>query len=215
MIVMKKPVLAATASLFVLSACTGGFENRAQEGAAIGAATGAVWGLLTGNNAKQQRSKAVTGAIIGGIAGGLIGTALDAQAAELQQSIGDDRVQIINTGSELVVRMPDDILFATDSTEVRPDLRQDLAALAAHLQRYPDSTVQVIGHTDNTGPAAYNRNLSLGRANAVAAILIANGVPSWRIATIGRGEDDPIATNLTPEGRAQNRRVEIVIIPNG
>jgi outer membrane protein OmpA-like peptidoglycan-associated protein len=105
-------------------------------------------------------------------------------------------------------------LFATDSAAVRPDLRSDLNAVAASLLRYPNSTIQVVGHTDNTGTAAYNQDLSQRRAVSVASILRESGVPGGRIAAVGRGEDQPIASNLTPEGRAQNRRVEIIIRPN-
>jgi outer membrane protein OmpA-like peptidoglycan-associated protein len=93
-------------------------------------------------------------------------------------------------------------------------LQSDLGVLARHLQKYRNSTVQVVGHTDNVGDANYNLNLSRRRAAAVTAVLVSNGVSSGRVATIGKGEDQPIASNLTAQGRAQNRRVEIIIIPN-
>ena len=110
--------------------------------------------------------------------------------------------------------MPQDILFATDSAALRPDLQSDLRTVAQSLLAYPNTTVQVIGHTDNTGDASYNLNLSQRRAASVANVLISQGVPGFRVQTFGRGEDQPIADNLTPEGRARNRRVEIVILPN-
>jgi outer membrane protein OmpA-like peptidoglycan-associated protein len=113
----------------------------------------------------------------------------------------------------LVVTLPQDILFATDSAVVRSGLQSDLGALARNLQDYPSTTVQVIGHTDNVGDAGYNQDLSSRRASSVSTILTANGVASYRIQSYGRGEDAPVATNLTPEGRAQNRRVEIIISP--
>jgi outer membrane protein OmpA-like peptidoglycan-associated protein len=109
--------------------------------------------------------------------------------------------------------MPQDLLFAVDSAAVRPDLRADLSAVASSLLRYPNSRIEVIGHTDNTGAAAYNQDLSQRRAVSVAGVLREGGVPGARIAAFGRGEDQPIASNLTPEGRAQNRRVEIIIRP--
>jgi len=105
------------------------------------------------------------------------------------------------------------VLFATDSAALRPDLSRDVQAVAQSLLKYPNSTIQVIGHTDNTGTAAYNQDLSQRRAASVAGVLMGAGVPSSRIATIGRGEDQPIASNLTPQGQAQNRRVEIIIRP--
>jgi outer membrane protein OmpA-like peptidoglycan-associated protein len=110
--------------------------------------------------------------------------------------------------------MPQDILFAVDSASVSGSLQDDLGAVANSLRRYPDSTVEVVGHTDNTGSAAYNQDLSQRRASAVASILASYGVSSGRIRAYGRGEDQPIASNLTVDGRAQNRRVDIFIRPN-
>jgi outer membrane protein OmpA-like peptidoglycan-associated protein len=121
---------------------------------------------------------------------------------------------VTNNGQYLVVNMPQDLLFATDSAVVRGDLTRDLRAIAASLQKYPTSNISVVGHTDNTGTAAYNLDLSQRRASSVAAILRDSGVSSSRMTIVGRGEDQPIASNLTPEGRAQNRRVEIIIRPN-
>lgn len=219
--VVRFSTLAAVAGLMAVTACTdintvtGNPRTRTNEGIGVGAATGALFGILSGKNAKQRRNSAIVGALVGGAIGGAVGNKLDQQAAELQANIGDGRIQIINNGDSLVVRMPQDILFAVDSTTVSNALRSDLAVVAANLNRYPGSTVVVLGHTDSTGSAAYNLDLSARRANAVANILIANGVAPGRVRSIGRGEDQPIATNLTPAGRAQNRRVEIVIRPNG
>jgi len=112
-----------------------------------------------------------------------------------------------------VVTMPQDILFDTGSAKLRPRLRQSLRKLAANLKRHPNTTIRVLGHTDNTGSAGFNQNLSAKRARAVAGVLIRSGVQSSRIRAIGRGEDQPIATNQTAAGRHQNRRVEIVIRP--
>ncbi len=218
--IMKTSSLATAAALLAVTACTdintntGNPRTRTNEGIGVGAASGALFGILTGKNAKQRRNQAIVGAVIGGAIGGIAGSELDKQAADLQNSISNDRVQIINNGDHLIVRMPEDILFPVDSSILQNTLRQDIVALANNLQRYPGSTVDVIGHTDNTGTAAYNRDLSSRRASAVAAVLIANGVSGGRIRTIGRGEDSPIASNLNASGRAQNRRVEIVIRPN-
>ena len=216
---LKNSTLAITVSLFAVSACTdintftGDSKTRANEGVGVGALGGALLGMLTGDNPKERRRRAIVGGVLGAAAGGVIGAQLDKQAAELQAAIGNDRVQIINTGTELIVIMPQDILFAIDSTVVRTALRRDLGALADNLQRFPGSTVDVVGHTDNTGTAAYNLDLSARRASAVAAVLIASGVSSARLRTIGMGEDAPIASNLTAAGRSENRRVEIVIRP--
>lgn len=217
----KLSTLAVTAVLFTVTACTdiskvtGDPKTRTNEGVGIGAATGALFGLLAGTSPKTKRNAAIAGAVIGGVAGGAIGAQLDTQAAELEAELGDGRIQIINTGSELIVRMPQDILFAVDSTVLQNTLRSDLGILARNILRYPGSTIEVLGHTDSTGTAAYNRDLSSRRANAVAAVLISNGVSGASIRTVGMGEDSPIASNLNASGRTQNRRVEIVIRPAG
>jgi outer membrane protein OmpA-like peptidoglycan-associated protein len=217
---LKSPILLAAVAALALSACTSpdtattNPNQRTQEGALIGGLIGAVAGAATGDDGGERRRGALIGGLVGAGVGAAIGNNLDRQAAELQQSM-DSRVQIINNGNELIVRMPQDILFPVDSAAVNPGLQDDLRALAASLQRYPNSTVQVVGHTDNTGAASYNQNLSERRANAVSAVLISAGVSSARIRAFGLGESDPLTSNLTEEGRAQNRRVDIRIIPNG
>jgi len=216
----KTLLVLATTSAFALVACadvntpTTNPNQRTTASAGIGAIAGALLGASRADSKKERSENIIKGAVVGGIAGGLIGSQLDKQAAELQAEISDDRIQIINTGEVLIVRMPQDILFPVDSAALQPTLRSDLGALANNLQRYPGSTVEITGHTDNTGSAAYNQDLSQRRAGAVAGVLINNGVSAGRIRTIGAGEDQPIASNLTAAGRAQNRRVEIIIRPN-
>mgnify|MGYP000586735760 CR=1 FL=1 len=132
--------------------------------------------------------------------------------AMVRRDLGNSRATVTNTGDRLIVTMPQDILFATDSASVRSDLQRDLRVVASNLQAYPNSTVQVIGHTDNVGDASYNQDLSTHRGNAVANILVDSGIPYSRIQSFGRGEDQPLASNLSAEGRSQNRRVEIYCI---
>ncbi|RPE67198.1 outer membrane protein OmpA-like peptidoglycan-associated protein [Pacificibacter maritimus] len=186
-------------------------NSKTQQGAIAGALVGGIIGLSQDDG---KLGKAAAGAAIGGALGAGIGSLLDKQAADLRQDLGNDDVTIVNTGSELIVTLPQDILFATDSAVVRSGLQSDLGALARNLQDYPSTTVEVVGHTDNTGSASYNQDLSARRAASVSTILTANGVASYRIKSYGRGEDAPIATNLNAEGRAQNRRVEIIISPS-
>ncbi|MCA0044490.1 OmpA family protein [Celeribacter litoreus] len=197
-----------------LTACMDTYDSSSNtaQGAALGAALGGIAAAATVGG-DDKLSKVAAGAIVGGAIGGAIGNQLDKQAAALRQDLGNGDVKIVNTGSQLIVTMPQDILFATDSAVVVPSLQNDLRALAANLQDYPNTTIQVIGHTDNTGSASYNQELSTRRASAVATILTANGVAPYRVRAYGRGEDQPVATNLTPEGRAMNRRVEIIITP--
>ena len=200
-----------------LAACTPpyladeeGSNQRTINGAMIG---GAIGGLLGLTSDKNKTKRTIAGAAAGAAIGAAIGQGLDRQAAQLREEIGDDRVQIENTGTELVVTLPDDILFDVDSDTVSAALRTDLLAVAANLNANPDSTIDVIGHTDNTGSAAYNRDLASRRAGSVASVLIDGGVAAGRITSFGKGEDEPVASNLTEEGRARNRRVEIIIRP--
>lgn len=223
---MKKniPLLTAATALIALTACTDPYSqgysgspgadpnaNR-NSGAITGALIGGVFGAT--RKGDDKLAKAATGAIVGGLIGGAIGSSLDQQAQELRRDLDTNGVSVVNTGDRLVVTMPQDVLFATDSSAVRPDLQRDLYTLAGSLNRYPDTTVEVVGHTDSNGEAAYNQRLSQSRANSVADILVGAGVPRGRVVAYGRGEDQPVATNLTPEGRAQNRRVEFIIRPN-
>lgn len=201
----------ATAGALALGACTPTEPSNARTGAIAGGLIGAAIGSQRDDD---RLATAVVGGVIGAAIGGAIGESLDRQAAELDQAIQDDRVRIVNTGDRLIVTLPEGILFATDSAAVSPSIQGDLYAVASNLNRYPNSRVQVIGHTDNTGSAAYNQDLSERRATSVAAILQSGGVNPARLRAIGKGEDQPVASNLTPEGRQQNRRVEIIIIPN-
>lgn len=212
----KLSLVLAASTLGLVSACTTDGPNgnqQARSGAAIGAGLGALAGIISGDNGRERRDNAIRGALIGGALGGGIGNALDRQEEELRAQMGSN-VGIVNNGNNLVVTLPQDILFATDSTAVSGASNADLRTLAGSINRYPDTTVNVIGHTDNVGDASYNFDLSQRRAQSVTSVLINAGVSPARIRSVGRGEDAPVATNLTAEGRQQNRRVEIVITPN-
>ncbi len=219
MTLSKMSLAVALCGVMVLTACEtmtdpNNPNRNAQSQAAIGAGIGAVAGLLLGDTAQERRNGALVGAAIGAGIGGVNGAALDRQEAELRQQLGSN-ARIVNTGSQLVVTLPQDILFATGDATLTGGLRNDLNALASSINNFPDTTVNVIGHADNTGGAAFNQDLSARRAQSVSSALMSSGVSPNRIRSIGRGEDAPIASNLTAEGRAQNRRVEITITPNG
>ncbi|MGB0959670.1 MAG: OmpA family protein [Halocynthiibacter sp.] len=184
---------------------------RAKSGALIGAAIGGVIGAT--RKGDNKLGKTAVGAAVGAAAGALVGTALDAQARDLEENLDNKDVKIENTGSELIVTMPQDLLFDVDSAKLSPALRDDLNTLAANLGKYPDSTIDVIGHTDNTGSAEHNQALSTERAHSVAYTLMDAGVAPARVRAIGRGEDEPVASNLSEEGKRQNRRVNIIIRP--
>jgi outer membrane protein OmpA-like peptidoglycan-associated protein len=214
---MKTPLILAVAGTLGLTACVDPNaypddpNGRTKSGAVIGGLVGAVAGAATAKDGDEFKG-AVLGGALGAGAGALIGADLDRQAAELRGSLNSN-ISVTNTGEYLIVNMPQDLLFATDSAAVRPDLTSDLRTVASSLLKYPNSRIEVIGHTDNTGSAAYNQDLSQRRAVSVASVLRESGVPGARVAAYGRGEDQPIASNLTPEGRAKNRRVEIIIRP--
>lgn len=216
----KKTMILGAVSLFTLAACTdpryqqGGERQRTAQGAAAGAAIGALLGATREGGRDRVRNAAV-GAAIGAAVGGAIGYSLDQQAAELRNDFDNDEIDVINTGDELIVRMPEAILFDFDSAILEPQLRSDLFVLADSLNKYPNSVVTVTGHTDNTGSAAYNQDLSERRAWAVADVLRTGGVAGSRIRVVGAGESQPIATNQTAAGRRLNRRVDITITPTG
>ncbi len=212
MSISKTTMALVAASGLALSACSNpdGTNNNTGTGALVGGLLGAVTGAAVSDNNKKG---AIVGGLIGAGVGAGVGNILDRQQRALQQEIGGSGAQIINNGDHLVVRMPEGILFATESAVVKNAIRNDLIAVARNLNEYPNSTVQVVGHTDNTGTNAFNQDLSERRASAVASILRQGGVSGSRLAVFGLGETRPIASNGSASGRAQNRRVEIVIIP--
>ncbi|WP_292023438.1 OmpA family protein [Maritimibacter sp. UBA3975] len=207
---LKPALVLPLVSVLALSACDT-MGQRERTGVAAGAAIGGLAGAaIPGNRA----ASAAVGALGGAVVGGLIGSQLDKQAGDLRSSFSNSNIQVINNGSFLKVVMPQGILFATDSSDVSPAIYPDLAALAQNLREYPNSTVQVLGHTDNTGQASYNLQLSQRRAQAVVGLLQSNGVGAARLQAVGKGDSEPVASNLSAEGRQQNRRVEVLIIPN-
>jgi len=214
---MKTTLILAAASTLALTACVdpNAYPNdpnaRTRSGAVLGGLIGAAAGIATAGDGDELKG-AIVGGALGAGTGALIGADLDRQAAELRGSLNSN-ISVTNTGDYLVVNMPQDLLFATDSATVRSDLTADLRTVAASLLKYPNSRIEVIGHTDNTGTAAYNQDLSQRRAVSVSGVLRESGVPGGRLSAYGRGEDQPVASNLTPEGRAQNRRVQIIIRP--
>ena len=212
----KFPLVLAAASLTFVAACdpaTAPNQNQnTQQGAIIGALGGAVISGIANRDedVRTRNQRIALGAALGGGAGALIGNNLDRQAEELRRELRND-VGVSNNGNNLVVVLSQDLLFATNSTQVSGISQNELAIVAQSLNRYPNTTVNVIGHTDNVGEAAFNQSLSERRANAVTNILMNNGVAPSRIRAIGAGENSPIASNLNASGRQMNRRVEIVI----
>jgi outer membrane protein OmpA-like peptidoglycan-associated protein len=195
------------AGTVVLSACAG--MSQKQKGAVIGATTGAAVGGVIGNQTGSTARGAIIGAIVGGAAGAIIGHQMDQQAKELSQTIKGATVERVGEG--INVTFASGLLFAFNSDEIQSTAGENLKELAASLNRYPDSQLLIVGHTDNVGDDAYNQGLSDRRANSAAAYLAAQGVARTRLATSGKGEAEPVATNDTDAGRQQNRRVEVAI----
>ncbi len=185
--------------------------KRTAIGALAGAAVGAGTGALIGGKKRAGRGALIGGAA-GAVVGGAIGNYLDRQAAEMKRRLPEAAVE--RQGDKLYVALPSGILFDVDKDQLRPAARQSLATAADVLVKYPDTYVTVEGHTDSTGSLEYNQSLSERRAMRVRDVLAQDGVPPARLAVRGYGETDPIADNSTPEGRQQNRRVQLEIRPN-
>ena len=187
--------------------------TRTQRGALIGAGIGAVAGLLSGDDATERRQRAMVGAGVGALAGGAVGAYQDRQEAALRSQLAGTGVDVIRDGDNITLNMPGAITFGFDSSALQPQFRPVLDDLAMTLNEYNQTIIEVAGHTDSVGDAAYNQNLSEQRAATVANYLAGRGVMRDRMITIGAGETRPIASNDTEAGRAQNRRVEITLVP--
>jgi outer membrane protein OmpA-like peptidoglycan-associated protein len=184
--------------------------SKAAKGAGYGAAAGAVVGLLTKGD---KLDNALIGAGVGAIAGGGVGYYMDVQEAKLRQQMAGTGVTVNRNGDQITLNMPGNITFATDSADLRGEFFSVLDGVATVLDEYGKTVIEVAGHTDSTGTDQYNQRLSERRADTVAQYLATRGVQSARLLTIGAGESYPVASNETAEGRQQNRRVELTIVP--
>jgi outer membrane protein OmpA-like peptidoglycan-associated protein len=199
----------ATSTLLFQSCAT---TTKTQKGTVIGAATGGTLGAIIGKKAGNTAVGAIIGGAIGGTAGALIGRKMDRQAEEIKQSIPN--AEVIREGEGIIVKFDSGILFDVNQSTLKTNARSNIESLATSLKNNPETTVLIVGHTDATGSDAYNQKLSVRRAEAVRSYTIAQGIASSRLSTEGRGESEAISDNTTEEGRALNRRVEIVIVAN-
>jgi outer membrane protein OmpA-like peptidoglycan-associated protein len=190
-----------------MSACAS--LNKKEEGAIIGATAGAAVGGVIGNQTGSTARGAIIGAVVGGTAGAIIGHQMDQQAKELSQNIKGATVERVGEGIE--VTFASGLLFAFDSDSIQAAAGTNLRELASSLQKYSDSQLLIVGHTDNVGDDSYNQALSQRRSNSAATYLAAQGVARTRLAATGKGESEPVATNDTDAGRQKNRRVEVAI----
>ena len=199
----------AMAALLLIGAAGCSSMNKKEKGAIIGAAAGgAIGGIIGGNNGSTAKG-AIIGAVVGGAAGAIIGHQMDQQAKELEQNIPGATVERVGEGIQ--VTFASGLLFGFDSDVVRGDARSNLNELARSLDRYDESNLLIVGHTDAVGRESYNQDLSERRAESAASYLISQGVDRNRVDTRGLGETEPVATNETDSGRAKNRRVEVAI----
>lgn len=180
---------------------------------AVGAGIGAIGGYLLGDLIGGDRTAQILGAGIGGLAGGAVGQYMDRQEARLRQQTAGTGIDIERQGDQLVLRMPEGITFAYNRYDIQPQFRGTLDQVAATLQEYRSTAIDIYGHTDSTGSDSYNQTLSERRAQSVADYLVMRGIDRVRLATRGFGESQPIADNGTDAGRAANRRVELRIVP--
>lgn len=186
--------------------------TNTQKGAGIGAAAGGTIGALIGKKAGNTAVGAIIGGALGGTAGAFIGRNMDKQAKEIEKSIPG--AEVIPAGEGIIVKFDSGLLFEFGKATLSTAAKQNIDNLAASLNKYPNTDILVVGHTDAVGSDAVNDKLSLERANSVSSYAASKGVSNARLRTSGKGKNEPIASNDTEQGRAQNRRVEIVIVAN-
>jgi len=201
----------AIATAGLLSSSCNSF-TKTQKGAAIGAGAGGVIGAFVGKAAGNTALGAIIGGAVGGTAGAVIGHKMDKQAAEIQQSVPG--ATVVRQGEGILVKFDSGILFDVDQAGLKTAAQTNLKNLATSLNSNPETNITIIGHTDSTGTYQHNMDLSVRRAEAVKSYIANSGVNASRMSTLGKGPTEPIASNATPDGRTQNRRVEITIVAN-
>jgi outer membrane protein OmpA-like peptidoglycan-associated protein len=212
----KGSLVVAIAAAVALAGCaatedfaTNPEKQKTRQGAGIGALGGAVAGLLIDGGWQG----ALIGAGVGALAGGAVGNYQDKQEKKLRQQMAGTGVEVVRKGDNITLDMPGNVTFAFDKSDLNPQFYPVLDKVAQTLLEYDQTVIQVAGHTDSTGSHAYNMKLSEQRAASVKTFLAGRGVPTQRMHTVGAGPDHPIADNSTEAGRAENRRVEITIVP--
>lgn len=222
---MKSQAIKTTATALVaammLSGCatyTGQTQdpndpNRTRNNALIGAGIGAVAGLLSGGDATERRQRALVGAGVGGLAGGAVGAYQDRQEAELRRQTAGTGIDVSREGDIIKLNLPDGVTFDFGKSNLKPQFYPALNNVAETLKQYDQTIVEVSGHTDAIGSDEANQRLSEQRAASVANYLTGQGLMRERFEVVGMGENYPVASNETDSGRAQNRRVEIRVLP--
>ena len=209
-----KIITKTAVGLAMVAIVLGGCKNMSKttKGAIIGTAGGAAAGAVIGKAAGNTAMGAIIGAAVGGVTGAVIGKKMDKQAKEIENSVPGAKVERVGEG--IVVEFADKVLFGFDRSDLSGSAEGNLDKLVNVLKEYPDTNIEIQGHTDSKGTDSYNEGLSSRRASAVATYLRNRGVSSSRVSTRGFGETAPIASNDTDDGRSQNRRVDFLITAN-
>ena len=207
---LQKSVFSIVLASLILAGCKS--MNKTQKGAVIGTAGGAAAGAVIGRAAGNTAMGAIIGAAVGGVTGAVIGRKMDKQAEEIEKTVPGAKVERVGEG--IVVDFTEKILFGYDRSDLNPSSQDNLDKLVNVLKEYPDTNIEVQGHTDSKGSEDYNMGLSERRANAVSNYLINRGVAGSRVVTKGYGESAPVADNTSDDRRAQNRRVTFLITAN-
>ncbi len=213
-----------TAALIIAAAVTTGCTtinpytgeqqtSKAVKGAAIGAGVGAVVGIISGDNSRERRKRALIGAGVGAVAGGSVGVYMDVQEAKLREQLQGTGVSVTREGDNVILNMPGNVTFATNSADLNANFFSVLDSVVLVLNEYDKTLIEIVGHTDSTGAADFNQRLSERRAQSVATYLQSRELKTERMSILGMGKNQPIADNSMPEGRQQNRRVELTLIP--
>ncbi|PKP31167.1 MAG: hypothetical protein CVT99_09660 [Bacteroidetes bacterium HGW-Bacteroidetes-16] len=206
----KMNLMVIACAALILSGCSS--LNKTQKGGAVGVVAGGTMGAVIGNASGNTALGAIIGAAVGGATGAIIGHQMDKQAEEIENTIPDAKVDRVGEG--IVVEFSSNVLFGYDQSTLSTDAKISLNKLVKVLNTFPDTDIEIQGHTDSKGSESYNNNLSLKRADKVSDYLRYNGVEANRISIKGFGESMPKYDNSTADGRAQNRRVEFLITAN-
>jgi outer membrane protein OmpA-like peptidoglycan-associated protein len=207
---LRMGLVVVISAAFLFTGCAS--WNKTQKGAAIGTATGGAAGAVIGRASGNTALGAIIGAAVGGGAGAIIGRQMDKQAEEIAKTVPDAKVERVGEG--IVVEFSSNILFAFDKSNLSEEAKTNLDKLVVVLNSYPDTDIEVQGHTDSRGSEAYNQTLSEQRAGTVSAYLSGKGIAYNRLTIKGFGETLPKYENDTADGRTQNRRVEFMITAN-
>jgi len=195
---------------FLLSGCAS--WNKTQKGAVVGTAAGGAMGAVIGRASGNTALGAIIGAAVGGGAGAIIGNQMDKQAEEIKKTVPDAKVERVGEG--IVVEFSSNVLFGFNKSDLSDDAKINLDKLVTVLNGYPDTNLEIQGHTDSKGTESYNQSLSEKRASMVSSYLVTKDINNTRLTTKGFGETVPKYDNETAEGQAQNRRVEFLITAN-